>query len=299
MSTIDASHSVPASVITWIERSFEPRARVASIVPMSRTATIQHSVDVVLADGAGRRLVLRRYPEARRLIEDPWYDPANEALALELLAGTAVPAPTLHAVDLSGEVPALLESWIPGATGWKPDLDRYLSCAAEALVSVHAVPPNTRLKTYAPYEHPRRLTAPAASTRPKLWERVASLLLESPRPAHRSTFIHRDYHPWNTLWDGQRITGIIDWLTAATGPAGIDLAHMRLNLAAHLGRGPADRFAAAYIAAGGDPSARHPYWDLLDATDLAPDMSDSNGSDVGDLARLEDFVETVLSEMVS
>lgn len=77
-----------------------------------------------------------------------------------------------------------------------------------------------------------------------MWERVFSLFGSS-WPAARVRFIHRDYHPGNALWDGSG-GGVVDWATAARGPAGIDLARMRQNLAAHHGTGAADRFSLRY-----------------------------------------------------
>jgi aminoglycoside phosphotransferase (APT) family kinase protein len=247
-----------------------------------------------------RRLVLRRYHNLERLAHDPWYVPAHEALALQLLTGGPVPAPHLYAADLEAavcDVPALLESWVPGKQAWRPrDLDGYLARAAEILVAIHAVsvPSDAELPRYAPYNERERVVSPSFSTRPGLWERVANVL-EVPRPAHREIFIHRDYHPGNVLWDGTQVTGVVDWATAAWGPAGIDLARMRLNLASHHGKEVADRFVVAYVAAGGDPSDRDPFWDLLDAADLLPDLTPSMQPD-GDLARFEDYVQSVLTE---
>jgi aminoglycoside phosphotransferase (APT) family kinase protein len=274
-----------------------PAARVVRVEAMPESATAKQLVEVVLGEGTTRRLVLRRYHDAERLAHDRWYDPANEALALRLLAGTPVPAPRLYAADLEGTVcdaPALLESWLQGRPAWHPDdLERYLLRAAEVLVAIHAVsvPSAAKLPRYAPYREDERVVSPPFSTRPGLWERVAHVL-EAPPPSHRETFIHRDYHPGNALWDGAQVTGVVDWATAAWGPPGIDLARMRLNLASLHGKGVADQFAAAYVAAGGDPSARNAFWDLLDAADGLPDLA----PDAGDFARFEDYVERALAE---
>src|SRR5688572_11509409 len=236
------------------------------------------------------------YHDAQRLAHDPWYVPAHEALALRLLTGTPVPAPRLYATDLEAtvcDVPALLESWIPGSAASRPDdIDGYLARAAEVLVRIHAVnvPSDVQLPRYAPY-------SPPPSTHAGLWERVADVL-DVPWPAHRETFIHRDYHAGNILWDGTRVTGVVDWATAAWGPPGIDLARMRLNLASRLGTDIANRFSAAYVAAGGDPSARSPFWDLLDAADVLPDLGSPAEPLGGDLARFEDYVGSVLAEIV-
>ena len=283
-----------------------PAARVVRVDALPTSATAKHLVEVALGEGSTQRLVLRRYHDAERLAQDPWYVPAHEALALQLLTDAPVPAPRLFAADLDAavcDVPALLESWVPGSQAWQPgDLDRYLARAAEVLVAIHAVsvPPAAELPRYAPYrnaahDETERIVSPPFSTRPGLWERVGDVL-DMPRPTHRETFIHRDYHPGNVLWDGTRVTGVVDWATAAWGPPGIDLARMRLNLASHFGRSIADRFVASYVTAGGEPSARDPYWGLLDAADLLPGLISPVRHGGRDLAQFEDYVESVVAE---
>jgi hypothetical protein len=105
------------TIVAWIERTMGPAARVTCIEVLSVSGTSKHVVNVMMGGGSTRRLVLRRYHDAGRLARDPWYVPAHEALALGLLADTAVPAPRLYAADLDSvfcDVPALLESWVPG-----------------------------------------------------------------------------------------------------------------------------------------------------------------------------------------
>jgi aminoglycoside phosphotransferase (APT) family kinase protein len=55
-------------------------------------------------------------------------------------------------------------------------------------------------------------------------------VLAGEAPDTRSCFIHRDYHEGNTLEEDDRVVSVTDWVTAAWGPPGIDLARMRLNL---------------------------------------------------------------------
>lgn len=292
------AESIPfaPAIVAWIERALGTGARVVRGVNLPPSSTIQHRIEVALPDGSARSVLLRRYHDAARLLDDPWYVPAHEALALRLLSGTAVPAPHLYAADLDAAVcgtPALLESWLPGRPTWRPhDLDGYMARTAEVLKAIHAVtvPPRAALRPYAPY-HDRETITRLLSARGALWKGVASVLA-APRPASRDCFIHRDYHPGNVLYDGAVVTGVVDWTTAAWGPPGIDLARMRLNLAIHLGCDAADRFLDAYTGAGGDPAARAPYWDLLDAADLLPDFAPG----AGDLERLEEYVAMVLAE---
>ena len=259
-------------------------------------------MEVLRNDGSTLQLLLRRYDNAKRLAEDPWYVPAHEALALRLLADTAIPAPRLYAADLDAkvcDVPALLESWLQGEPAWNPaDLDRYLARTAEVLVGIHSVPLSERatLPEYAPYSDMSMMKSPENSNRPELWKRVAEVL-GSTSPVKKETFIHRDYHPGNILWNGAEVTGVVDWATVATGPPGIDLARMRLNLALHHGRSAADRFLHAYLAAGGDTSARDPYWYLLDAADFVVDSVPSREHASENFARFEEYIEEVLNEL--
>ncbi len=141
------------------------------------STTAKHLVVVVLGDGSARRLMLRRCHDQERLAHDPWYVPAQEALALRLLSDAAVPAPRLNAADLEAavrDVPALLGSWVPGSQAWQPDdLDGYLARAAEVLVKMLAVgvPSDAGLPRYAP-RYGRERVSPRFSTRPGLRERV-------------------------------------------------------------------------------------------------------------------------------
>ena len=59
-------------------------------------------------------------------------------------------------------------------------------------------------------------------------------------------FLHHDFHHGNVLWSEGRISGVIDWPSASTGPRSIDIAHTRANLALVNGVDVADRFLAAY-----------------------------------------------------
>jgi aminoglycoside phosphotransferase (APT) family kinase protein len=290
------------SVLAWVEQSVSPGTRVSRVTPLPESSTAKHLIEVLRNDGSRLQLLLRRYNDAKRLAEDPWYVPSHEALALRMLADTAIPAPRLYAADLDAKVcgvPALLESWLPGEPNWNPrDLDRYLARTAEVLVAIHSVPLSERptLPQYAPYSDMSMMKSQENSHRSELWNSVAEVLRSTP-PAGQETFIHRDYHPGNILWNGAVVTGVVDWATAAVGPPGIDLARMRLNLALHHGRSAAKRFVDAYLAAGGDASARDRYWDLFDAADFAVDFVPSGEHASENFARFEEYIEEVLNEL--
>lgn len=286
-------------VLVWVEASVGAGASVLTVDPLPPSSTEKHVV-LLGTSGGSVRVVTRRYHDLDRLSTDFAYDPSNEATALALLGPTDVPAPRLLAADLPGAVcgfPLLLESWVPGAPGWSPsDLDSYLRVAAEVLVRIHAVPLSEQLgvMAYRPYQDHLSGALPGGAATGALWERVLQAIAR-PAPAGAQTFIHRDYHPGNALWDGQSVT-VVDWSTAAVGPPGIDLARMRQNLAGRHGGVAADRFTQLYVAAGGDAQARNPYWDLLDAAEFV-DEAELDAPGEGELARFEDYVRGVLAEL--
>ena len=49
-------------------------------------------------------------------------------------------------------------------------------------------------------------------------------------------FLHRDFHPGNLLWTDERITGVVDWVSACAGPPEEDIGHCRANLAIRHGQ---------------------------------------------------------------
>lgn len=290
-------------VVAWIQGAVGVGARVVSAERLAPSATEKHLILVGFGD-VTIRLVLRRYHDAERRGVDPWYVASNEARALELLASTPVPAPTLIASDVEAQVcdvPALLESWVVGEQAWRPnDLDAYLGSAADVLVAIHAIdaPDVGAFPRYVPYFESDGLAevpVPRWSGHRVVWERAIEVI-GGPSPSTASRFIHRDYHPGNALWNGTLVSGVVDWATAAIGPPGIDLARMRQNLASWHGREAADRFTDRYVEAGGDPEARDPYWDLLDAADSVASMDEPDAPGSGDVERFERYVEAVLAE---
>jgi aminoglycoside phosphotransferase (APT) family kinase protein len=292
-----ASPHPPETVLGWVRDVVA--GRISSIRSMGTGSTTLHAID---AGDPPRRLVVRRFHNADRLRTDPWYIPANEAAVLELLDDTEVPAPRLLAADPYAricDVPALLTTRLPGRPATRPwDMDAFLTTMAQALARVHEVPLDTVLPPYAPYydlsvNGERR--PPEWSGSPELWDRVFATLAD-PAPETPSGFIHRDFHPGQTVWSGDRLTGIVDWTTGSHGPYGIDLARMRINLAFEYGVDVATRFQAIYREIIGR-DMRHPYWDLTDAADAVLDMPAPRTQAVADrYGRFEHWIAIALSE---
>lgn len=283
----------------WIDRVLP--AEILAVRPMSLSSTTLHALDARTTAGRRLELVVRQYHDLDRLACDPWYSPANEATALGLLASTDVPAPRLLAEGVVDDVPVLLITRLSGELpGHREDVDGFLSELARALATLHAVPvpDDWPLMRYQPYYDVRRdgpRHPPQWTERGRLWQRLLERL-DAPAPEAPTRFIHRDFHPGQTLWQAGRIAGVVDWTTACRGPSGIDVAHVRVNLALDYGAEIAERLLPAYRRhSGTDP--RHPYWDLLDAADLVRDMAaPRSAAQWAQYNRFEDWVERVAAE---
>jgi aminoglycoside phosphotransferase (APT) family kinase protein len=229
-----------------------------------------------LAGSDPRRLVLRR------LLKPPWSLSADDLLqreagALSLLAGTAVPAPELVAVDPVGEVtdaPALLMTHLPGRV--RPSADRAtLDALARVLVAIHRIEPalDRRPPKYVSWVGPDERRVPPWASDPAPWQRALALI-DQAEPDHEPVFLHRDFHPGNVLFSGGEVTGVVDWVETSWGPPELDVAHCQTNLALLHGVRAADEFRAAYRAAGGrlrDDQPARAYWELIDALAFLPD----------------------------
>jgi aminoglycoside phosphotransferase (APT) family kinase protein len=88
---------------------------------------------------------------------------------------------------------------------------------------------------------------------------MAQVLEEQESPLARR-FIHGDFQHFNVLWSRGRLSGVVDWCSAASGPPDIDTGHCQLNLAVLFGADWAQRFRLAYEARAG--RRVDPWWEL-------------------------------------
>lgn len=258
-----------------------------------------HALTVVDRRGVAHRVVLRRWVRPEWSLEDPDFTAAREAGVLELLAASSVPAPRLVAADADAavcDVPTLLIDRLPGhPPGLSQDMGEFLAQLAAALPAIHGIDGRglARLPEYRTYSDLSAVAPPAWSRRPNLWERALELA-RSGAPPGRRCFIHRDYHPENTLWAYGRLTAIVDWTQASQhGPAAVDTGHMRWNLAITYGLDAADEFLAIHRSLAGTFDDQH-YWDLVTVLDVMAELDPTEWPRF-DLDRLERYLDSVLA----
>jgi aminoglycoside phosphotransferase (APT) family kinase protein len=291
----------PERALQWAAESVGPGSRVAALRRLTEGGWhANHAITVIDRRGTAHRLVLRRWARPEWSREDPDFTAAREVAVLERLARSPVPAPRVVAADPEGaacDVPALLITRLPGRPPGVPaDMGGFLAQLAGALAPIHAVD-GRGIPGYRRYYDAGSIAPPSWSRRPRLWEAALALARADP-PAGPRCFIHRDYHPENTLWSRGRLTGIVDWTSGGCGPAAVDTAHMRWNLAITYGPDAADEFLRLHRAQTGRAFPDQRYWDIVTVLDLVPEIDPSDWP-AFDLARLERYLEAVLAGPVS
>ncbi len=263
----------PAEAARWAAQAAGRGAGIQNVrrLPGSTSSTL-YSLDITQGKTT-LPCVLRRYDHADWLADEP-DAPRHEASILQRVSETGVMAPALLACDpdgsASGGVPCLLMSRLPGQVVLVPgDLDHWLHELAAALLPVHAVSAEGIPWRCRPYADVPNLTPPPWSRVPELWERAITLAQEPPPPAP-DCLVHRDYHPNNVLWQGNKISGIVDWPGACRGAANVDVSWCRENLMSLHGVPAADGFLIAYERLAGGAFTYHPYWDLLALMEALP-----------------------------
>lgn len=263
--TVHHNHIPSPNVLEWITKEIGPGAIIRSIqrLPGATSSTL-YTLDVKYRE-TNLELVLRQFTNAEWLADEP--DLAiHEVANLRKAALADVPTPEVIACDETGvecSVPTILMTRLPGTVQLKPaSLDDWLHQLAEAIYPIHLLELGDHKWHYAPYNDITQLRVPDWSQHPDLWQQAIDVV-NGPRPPIPESFIHRDYHPNNVLWQNGRVSGLVDWPNGCRGAVGIDLSWCRVNLIHLYGVPAADRFLQTYESLAGSSFQYHPFWDLI------------------------------------
>lgn len=201
---------------------------------------------------------------------------ATEVAALRRLGPGGLPVPRLLAADLDGARPLVLTTRLPGTsrTSASPSPDRLRALGAAAAL-VHAAPApddpalpgRDRPIAVVDFAALRR----ESPVRPLLAEAEA-VLAATPPPAGPRVLVHGDLWHGNTLWDGDRLTGLVDWDCAGVGHPGVDVGSLRCDAALFTDRADAaDEVLAGYQAVAG-PAPDVARFDVVAALSTPPDL---------------------------
>jgi aminoglycoside phosphotransferase (APT) family kinase protein len=206
---------------------------------------------LVWIERLGIEAVLREFPAGDASV-------VGEAQVLRGLDGLGGLAPRLLAAGADQPIPWLLLSRLPGRadiTSIEPEV-----LAAElgvALARVHGARGDRLSSLREVYEMRggklQALSGPAASSVRSNWQRIISEPL---------VLTHNDYWSGNVVWDGPRLSGVVDWNGGALGPRGYDVGWCRLDLYLLYGETIAALFSGAYERAFGQILTEPALWDL-------------------------------------
>lgn len=204
----------------------------------------------------------------------------TEVAALRVAGDHRLPAARLIAADLDGAEAgalAVLTTVLPGASRIPPVASagrlRGLGAVAAALQAIPLAPRADlplRTRSIADVDFAARRRAKGTTA---LLAAAEDRLERLPVPAGPTVFVHGDLWHGNTLWSGDRCTGLVDWDCAGAGSPGIDLGGARFDAALLFGLPAAEEVLAGWQQATGRRADQLAYWDVVAASCTLADMA--------------------------
>ena len=172
--------------------------------------------DVVAMPGAEAtvwRVVVDARPLALRLHRLDSTTAEREIVALQVARRVGLPVPELVVAGAWHDRSVAVTTWCPGHTVW--ELLRTTEGGEQAAVArrfgrAHA-----------------QLHASVLETGDMAELRAVGRAVPQVAAAGPPALLHLDFHPFNVLDDGSRVTGIVDWANTAVGDRCLDLARTR------------------------------------------------------------------------
>jgi aminoglycoside phosphotransferase (APT) family kinase protein len=194
------------------------------------------------------RLVLKLAPPGVRRAGNT--DVFRQAPLLRALHAAQLPVPDVPwagADDAWFGTPFVMMAFLPGMPFfvWQPDARFDRSPAAvtplweqciDALVRLHRFDWSLHLPDWerptALHDEVTRWDRIVAKSPEPVWlaaaQRVREALLETMPPSPAPALVHGDYQPGNMLYEGGRLTGIIDWELASIGSPPLDVGWLMM-----------------------------------------------------------------------
>ena len=234
-----------------------------------------HLVTARNGDGVEFRLVVRRYQVFGNY--DRGQKARREFAALQFACQNGIPAPQPLYLDDIGDllgIPGIVTRYVSGAQVDTPADPLALAQAlAETLAQIHAVSLDLAPRDLLLDANQEATWFLRPGSLPDFMrehpegERVWQLVKKGfsrlePVPP---TLVHVDYWPGNVLWDGDRISAVVDWEEAALGDPAIDVAYCRMDIVLRGLPDAAEEFLRAYESAAGSPLKNLGFWELAAA----------------------------------
>jgi len=174
---------------------------------------------------------------------------AHEAAALVEAQRAGLLAPRLMAYasdDVGFGAPVVLMSFIEGEIELRPtNFQQWLGDLASQLASIHRHAADAFPWRFRSWVNRAILAPPEWSTVPRVWERAIELLLGAEPNSRPSSSTATTTRPTSCGAPAPSVASSTD--QCCRGPAGVDVAHCRTNLAQMYGPDIADQFLDAYL----------------------------------------------------
>lgn len=261
---------------TWLSEKLG--IPIDKIIITKMKGSTSSSIYLIKSEETNQRFVLRLFDNPDWLKEEPdivvheW----NTLKEIQQLKNVSCPEPIAYDLGNVGfDVPVMIMSLIEGEVVLKPvDVGLWIKHLAHQLALIHQHQAENFPWAYKTWVDKNHLFPPAWSSKPHLWKKALDFYFKG-APTYRSVFLHRDYHPTNVLWKGDKISGVVDWSNGCQGPAGVDVGHCRANLALMYGieennsensdnfdRGNIPQQFLKEYAKAAKEFVYDPYWDL-------------------------------------
>lgn len=295
--------------LDWVINKVDKHAKIIFVQQLKgSTSSSLYRISLEVDDHT-RDVVLRKFDRKDWVDEEPNLA-CHEAKSLIYASQANVSTPTIIAYEESGfvcGVPMVLMTFMKGDVQLKPqNMEQWINELAKSLVTIHEVEAKDLKWSYLPYNDILSFEVPTWTTTPINWKKLINIA-RRPRPAYKECFIHRDYHPANVLYKNGNISGVVDWVNACKGPAGIDVGHCRLNLALLYNVSIADQFLMAYQNIAGESFAYDVYWDVISVIDILfgpptvyPSWEAFGVTDLTDQLmekRLDEYIKSLVSHL--
>ena len=254
-----------------VARAIDPLARATYSAPLLGgldAATYALDLDVA---GERRELVVRVFtlPEHRdgAAAQRYW----NAISGIPVTAPVLIPRPVL--LDAEGKLlglPCMVMTRLHGTPLARPvNEESWIDQLAGAMAAIHGVDVTSLPADYRRNPMPAdlmdaRLTRWPPRILEDLWREVAEALREAAPGVISNGVVltHHDFWFGNTLWSGERLTGIIDWDGALIDDPAFDVGYARGDMQLVLAGDAPDQLLARYEARRG-PLHAVPFWDLV------------------------------------
>lgn len=275
---MNMAHHPTASLLSektraWVADLAGPSAKLLAVEPLKGgISSAVYALEMELNGGKQVRWVMRQFTDKSWNEAEP--DLAlHESTVLKAAFESGMKSPEWVGADFDGGrcgLPTVVMTRLPGRVVLpeRSPSAAWLHGLADTLARLHGAKVEPVKWNYFTYNKVSDLQIPDWSKEPEAWSAVIGRVREQ-APQYKPRFIHRDYHPTNVLWQDNRVSGVVDWVNACMGPAGIDTGHCRLNLVQLYGVETADAFLTDYLDCPGSVSeADDPYWDMLDLIEV-------------------------------